>query len=159
MSAHDFEFEAIDNGVLAMSGFAGKAVLVVNTASECGFTPQYAGLQKLWESYRDRGLVVLGVPSNDFGAQEPGSGPEIKSFCVTNYGVDFPLTAKQKVVGAGAHPFFKWIAEEFGEAAVPQWNFHKYLIDREGSLHELWPSKVEPLAPEVRAAIEKLLPG
>ena len=112
-----------------------------------------------WETYRDRGLIVLGVPSNDFGAQEPGSEPEIKSFCVTNYGVDFLLTAKQKVAGAGAHPFFKWIAEEFGEAAVPRWNFHKYLIDPEGDLNELWPSKVEPLAPEVRAAIEKLLPG
>lgn len=159
MSAHDFEFEAIEGDAIPLSDFAGKAVLVVNTASECGFTPQYVGLQKLWETYRDRGLIVLGVPSNDFGAQEPGSEPEIKSFCVTNYGVDFPLTAKQRVVGAGAHPFFKWIAEEFGEAAVPKWNFHKYLIDPEGDLNELWPSKVEPLAPEVRAAIEKLLPG
>lgn len=159
MSAHDFEFESIEGEPLSMKSFAGRAVLLVNTASECGFTPQYAGLQKLWETYRERGLVVLGVPSNDFGEQEPGSEAEIKSFCETTYRVDFPLTAKQKVVGGDAHPLFKWIAEAFGEAAVPEWNFHKYLIGPDGDLHELWPSKVEPLAPEIASAIEEVLPG
>lgn len=158
MSAHDFEFVSIDGEPLPLRRFSGKPVLVVNTASECGFTPQYAGLQKLWESYGPRGLVVIGVPSNDFGEQEPGSESEIKAFCSQNYGVGFPLTGKEKVVGREAHPFFKWIAEEFGEAAIPQWNFHKYLVDPDGELHELWPSRVEPLAPEITSVIEELLP-
>lgn len=158
MSAHDFTFTAIDGRPLPMSGFAGKAVLLVNTASECGYTPQYAGLQALWRDYRDRGLVVLGVPSNDFGAQEPGSEAEIRDFCSTRFAVDFPLTAKQTVIGGGAHPLYRWIAEEVGEDAAPRWNFHKYLIDPQGELVGAWPSRVAPDAPELRAAIEDVLP-
>jgi glutathione peroxidase len=134
-------------------------VLIVNTASECGYTPQYAALQQLWQRYRDRGLVVLGVPANDFGAQEPGDEPAIASFCQTNYGVDFPLTAKQTVIGGAAHPFYRWVAAEFGEAAAPKWNFHKYLVAPDGSLAGLWPSAVEPLDPEIVAAIESALPS
>jgi glutathione peroxidase len=133
--------------------------MVVNTASECGFTPQYADLEALWQRYRDRGLVVLGVPSNDFGAQEPGSESEIKGFCEKNYGVDFPLTAKQTVIGGDAHPFYRWVVDQAGEDAAPKWNFHKYLIGREGELVGLWPSKVKPLAPEITAAIEEELAG
>src|SRR3546814_9915529 len=127
--------------------------MVVNTASECGFTSQYAELETLWQRYRDRGLVVLGVPSNDFGAQEPGSESEIKGFCETTYGVDFPLTAKQKVIGGDAHPFYRWVVDQVGEDAAPKWNFHKYLIGREGELVGLWPSRVKPLAPEITQAI------
>lgn len=158
MSAHGFEFKGIDGDTLALSQFKGHPVMVVNTASECGFTPQYAELESLWRRYRDRGLVVLGVPSNDFGAQEPGAEAEIKGFCEKNYGVDFPLTAKQAVIGGSAHPFYRWIVEEIGESAAPKWNFHKYLIGPEGELAGLWPSKVKPLDPEITDAIEKLLP-
>lgn len=158
MSAHDFAFTAIDGRPLPLSAFRGKAVLVVNTASECGFTPQYAELQRLWETYRDRGLVVLGVPSNDFGGQEPGDEAAIQAFCARNYGVDFPLTTKQSTAGAEAHPFYRWIAAEFGEDLVPRWNFHKYLIDPEGNLVGAWPSRVKPTAPEIVEAIEGALP-
>src|SRR5262249_23500326 len=134
MSAHDFEFTAIDGKPLKLSQFAGKPVLVVNTASQCGLTPQYKGLQALWEKYKARGLVVLGVPSNDFGAQEPGSEAEIQSFCSTKFNVGFPMTSKNAVTGAKAHPFYKWTLEELGDAGAPKWNFHKYLIDGKGAI-------------------------
>jgi glutathione peroxidase len=158
MSAHSFEFKGIDGDTVALSQFQGRPVLLVNTASECGFTPQYAELESLWQRYRDRWLVVLGVPSNDFGAQEPGAEAEIKGFCQKNYGVDFPLTAKQTVIGGQAHPLYRWIVEEVGESAAPKWNFHKYLIGPDGTLAGLWPSKVRPLDPEITGAIEELLP-
>jgi len=157
MSAHDFEFTAIDGAALPMAGFAGKAVLVVNTASFCGFTPQYQALQDLWRDYRDRGLIVLGVPSNDFGAQEPGSNAEIKKFCETSFNVDFPLTSKQTVIGSNAHPLYRWIAAELGEDALPRWNFHKYLIAPDGSLAGTWPSRVTPDSAEIVQAIEQVL--
>jgi len=127
-TAHSFEFESIDGGPLPLSGFKGRAVLLVNVASRCGFVRQYDGLQALWEKYRARGLVVLGVPSNDFGGQEPGSEAEIKKFCEVNFNVDFPMTAKVAVSGEGAHPFYRWAAGELGEESKPRWNFHKYLI-------------------------------
>jgi glutathione peroxidase len=155
MNAHDFTFEALDgSGEIALRDFAGHAVLVVNTASFCGFTPQYAGLEALWERDRAKGLVVLGVPSNDFGAQEPGSPQEIAQFCSTNYSVSFPMTAKVPVIGGHAHPFYAWIAAELGEDAAPKWNFHKYLLGADGELVGAWPSKVEPLADEIAEAIE-----
>ncbi len=157
MSAFDFEFKGIDGQPLALSQFRGRPVIVVNTASACGFTPQYADLETLWRRYRDRGLVVLGVPSNDFGAQEPAAEAEIKGFCESTYDVDFPLTAKQVVIGGAAHPFYRWVVDEAGEAAAPKWNFHKYLIGPDGALAGLWPSKVAPLDPAIVAAIEELL--
>lgn len=157
MSAYDFSFNDIDGELLELSRFAGQALLVVNTASACGYTPQYAELETLWSRYRARGLVVLGVPSNDFGAQEPGSEAEIKQFCQTNYTVDFPLTQKQRVIGGDAHPFYQWVVDEIGEVAAPKWNFHKYLIGPDGSLAGLWPSDVSPLDPEITDAIDALL--
>ena len=157
MSAFDFEFTSIDGKPLNMSQFMGKPVLLVNTASQCGYTPQYDGLQKLWATYKDRGLVVLGVPSNDFGAQEPGSAEEIKAFCTANFGIEFPMTDKYPVIGPQAHPLYRWIAAELGEGAAPKWNFHKYLIAPDGSLAEAWPSRVEPTGNEVTCAVEKLL--
>lgn len=157
MSAQDFEFKAIDGGKLPMKDFAGKPVLLVNVASACGFTPQYAGLQKLHEEYGPKGLVVLGVPCNDFGAQEPGSEKEIKSFCETSFGVGFPMTAKEHVIGGNAHPLYKWIGKELGEDQLPRWNFHKYLIGRNGELLGAYPSKVAPQAPELVKAIEGAL--
>ena len=157
MSAHDFTFTDINQQPLNLAEFRGHPVLIVNTASECGYTPQYEGLQKLWERYRARGLIVLGVPSNDFGAQEPGTEAQIQEFCATRYGVNFPLTAKQKVSGNEAHPFYRWIVEQVGEEGAPRWNFHKYLLDKEGTLVDLWPSRVEPLSKEITQEIEALL--
>jgi glutathione peroxidase len=156
-NAHEFAFATIDGAPLPLAKFKGKAVLVVNTASECGYTPQYKDLEALWQLYRDRGLVVLGVPCNDFGAQEPGSEEEIKSFCEVNYGVDFPLAAKAHVTGAEAHPFYKWAAEIAGEAATPRWNFHKYLVAPDGELAAWFPTKTPPTAAEVTQAIEEAL--
>lgn len=156
-SAHDFSFTAIDGEPLAMSGYDGKVVLLVNTASFCGFTPQYSGLQSLWERYSDRGLVVLGVPSNDFGAQEPGSEAEIKEFCEANYLVDFPLTSKQVVSGSSAHPLYRWLVGELGDGSVPRWNFHKYLIGADGQALQAWSTRTEPMSDTVTSAIEAAL--
>lgn len=157
MNAYRFAFRDIDGRPLALNQFAPSVLLIVNTASECGFTPQYAELQVLWRRYRDRGLVVVGVPSNDFGQQEPGDEAAIKAFCRGRYRVDFPLTAKERVIGEGAHPFYRWIASELGESGTPRWNFHKYLIAPDGSLAGVWPSKVSPLDPEITEALEALL--
>jgi glutathione peroxidase len=156
-SAHDFTFKTIDGKPLPMKSFAGKPVLVVNVASFCGLTPQYSDLQKLHETYGPKGLVVLGVPSNDFGAQEPKTEPEIAKFCETSFGVTFPMTAKQKVIGPDAHALYQWIAKEAGEAAMPKWNFHKYLIGKKGELVETFGSRVSPGAPEVKKSIESAL--
>ena len=157
-SAHGIDFTSIDGEPLPLSSFAGKAVLVVNTASLCGFTYQYAGLQEVYDRYRDRGFVVLGVPSNDFGQQEPGSEAEIKDFCEVNFDIDFPLTEKQSVRGDDAHPFFHLVADELGEGSLPRWNFHKYLIDTDGRLVGAWSSKAEPGSAEITGAIERALP-
>ena len=157
MSAHEYGFVSIDGGDLPLAAWRGRPVLVVNTASFCGYTPQYKGLEALWRGYRDRGLVVLGVPSNDFGAQEPGSEAEIKSFCAT-YEVSFPLTRKVPVTGREAHPFYRWLAGELGERGVPRWNFHKYLIDGDGRTAGAWPSSIAPQGKDITAAIDVLLP-
>lgn len=158
-TAHDFSFNSIDGGALPLSQFKGKAVLVVNTASFCGYTPQYEGLQSLWSEYKDQGLVVLGVPSNDFGAQEPGSATEIKDFCEANFDVDFPLADKEVVKGGSAHEFYKWAAEEKGAENAPRWNFHKYLVAPDGSLAAAFPSKVEPMSDELLTAVKANLPN
>jgi glutathione peroxidase len=157
-TAYGFTFTSIEGETLPLSAWRGKPVLVVNTASFCGYTPQYRDLEAVWRRYRDRGLVVLGVPSNDFGAQEPGSAKEIKTFCEANYDVDFPLTEKQQVIGGDAHPFYRWIAAELGEGGTPKWNFHKYLLAPDGTLAGAWPSSVRPTDAAVTAEIEHLLP-
>ncbi len=157
-SAHDIAFTSIDGDPLPLSDFEGSAILVVNTASLCGFTYQYDGLQGVYDRYRDRGLIVLGVPSNDFGQQEPGKAEEIKQFCEVNFNIDFPLTEKQSVKGEGAHAFFRHVAETLGEESLPRWNFHKYLIDPEGRIVGAWPSRTEPAGDEITAAIEQALP-
>ena len=157
VSAHEFRFETIAGGPLPLAQYAGKVVLVVNTASECGFSPQFEGLQGLWERYRERGLVVLGVPSNDFGGQEPGTASEIKSYCRLNYGVDFPLTAKTRVKGADAHPFYVWARDQLGFLAKPRWNFHKYLLARDGRIDDWFSTITKPTSSNVIRAIELLL--
>lgn len=158
-SAPMFNFTSIEGSPLSLGDYRGKAVLVVNTASRCGFTPQYAGLQTLWETYRDRGLVVLGVPSNDFGAQEPGSESEIKSFCQINFDIDFPMTTKEVVSGGDAHPFYKWSGDELGALSKPRWNFHKILLDTEGKAVDWFAPTTAPDADNLIAAIEAVLPG
>ena len=135
--------------------FQGKVVLVVNTASQCGYTPQYEGLEKLYRRYRDKGLVVLGFPANDFGRQEPGSNKDIASFCQVNYGVSFPMFSKTGVTAGNAHPFYSMLAQKSGKR--PEWNFHKYLIDRAGENVLSFESAVEPSDPRFVAEIERLL--
>lgn len=157
-SAHDFSFTAIDGAPLPLSQLSGKAVLVVNTASFCGFTRQYAGLQALWQRYRAKGLVVLGVPSNDFGGQEPGTEAEIKEFCEVNFDVDFPLTEKVRVRGDAAHPFYRWARAELGATAAPRWNFHKYLVAPDGRLAGWFPTGERPDSGRLTAAIDAVLP-
>ncbi|HWA91002.1 MAG TPA: glutathione peroxidase [Rhizomicrobium sp.] len=154
---HDFSFKSIDGGQLPLTQFKGKAVLVVNVASQCGLTPQYSGLEALWQARRDQGLVVLGVPANDFGAQEPGTESEIKTFCETRFAVDFPMTAKEHVIGADAHPLYKWVAAELGEGAAPKWNFHKYLFNKDGTIAGTFGSRTEPNDAEITQAIDKAL--
>lgn len=156
-TAYDFTFTSIEGEPLPLSGYRGKVVLLVNTASRCGFTPQYADLQEVWSRYRDRGLVVLGVPSNDFGGQEPGSEAQIKEFCEVNFAVDFPLTSKEQVKGAGAHPFYLWAVTELGREAAPRWNFHKYLIGPDGQLAGWFATRTKPTDSEVIDAVEAQL--
>jgi glutathione peroxidase len=155
--AYQFEFTALDGGKLPLAAWRGRPLLVVNTASFCGYTPQYRDLEALWRRYRDDGLVVIGVPSNDFGEQEPGAAADIKKFCETNYQIDFPLTEKNRVVGAAAHPFYRWVAAQLGEGGTPRWNFHKYLIGPDGRLAGTWPTPVRPSDPAITGEIEAAL--
>ena len=157
MSGLNLAFEKLTGGALSGATGFGQPTLVVNTASECGYTPQYQELQALWQKYKDRGLIVLGLPCNDFGAQEPGEAAQIGAFCQKNYGVDFPLSAKVSITGAQRHPFYQSIANELGEEQLPRWNFHKYLVGRRGELLGSWPPKVSPLDPEITGAIEAVL--
>lgn len=156
-SAHDLAFTSIDGQPLPLSGFRDKVVLVVNTASKCGLTPQYDGLEKLYSEYRDRGLVVLGVPCNQFMGQEPGTEADIKAFCETRFNIDFPLTAKAEVKGPTAHPFYQWAKAELGEPAEPVWNFHKILVGKDGQALEAFGPRTEPQDAMIIAAIEKAL--
>jgi len=156
MTAYAFSFGGLTGGEIKLSDYAGKPILVVNTASQCGYTPQYAGLQELWKRYHERGLMIVGVPSNDFGGQEPGGATEIEHMAHDSYGVGFPLAAKAEVRGANPHPFYKWAAAE-KPLELPRWNFHKYLIGRDGHIAASFPSQVEPTDPKVLAAIDKEL--
>jgi glutathione peroxidase len=158
-NAWDFSFVGIDGQPLPLADYRGKALLIVNVASQCGFTPQYKALEELSEKYRERGLVVLGVPSNDFGAQEPGSSGEIKTFCELNYNIQFPLTEKVRVVGDDAHPFYRWAARELGVVAKPRWNFHKYLVAPDGRLVDWFSTITAPDSSRVIKSIEAVLPN
>jgi glutathione peroxidase len=150
-----FVFREIGGDTIDLAAFRGRPVLVVNTASRCGFTRQYDALQALYDRYRDRGLVVLGVPSNSF-RQELSSAAAVRDFCEVNFGIDFPMTDIVEVRGPGAHPFFAWAGEQ---GAAPRWNFHKILLDGEGRIAASFPAQVPPDAPAIIAAVERLLPG
>jgi glutathione peroxidase len=154
-SVLDHQFSNLKDEPVSLCRFSGKVLLIVNTASECGYTPQYEGLEKLYRRYRDKGFAILGFPANDFGAQEPGSNKEIAQFCQVNYGITFPMFAKTSVVGANANPLFRELAAKTGKP--PRWNFHKYLIDRAGQPVAAFESAVEPEDTRVTAEIEKLL--
>ena len=156
-TAHDYSFTSIAGEPLPLEQFKDKVVLVVNVASQCGLTPQYDGLESLYRDYRDKGLVVLGVPCNQFAGQEPGSEGEIEEFCRTNFGVDFPMTSKVDVKGEGAHPFYKWAVDQVGEPAEPVWNFHKLLVGKDGSLINVFGPRTPPEDAEIKAAIEEAL--
>ncbi|MDX1460182.1 MAG: glutathione peroxidase [Xanthomonadales bacterium] len=157
MNVHEHYFKSIMGTTLALNRYQGQPILIVNTASECGYTPQYQKLQRIWNEYRGSGLVVVGIPSNDFGEQEPGDEEEIDAFCRENYGVTFPMTAKYSVIGRSAHPLFIAMVEEYGNDVIPKWNFHKYLFDGKGQLLESWPSAVEPDDPKITHQIERNL--
>ena len=151
----DHKFANLMDEPISLCQFRGKVVLIVNSASECGYTPQYDGLEKLYRRYRDQGFVVLGFPANDFGGQEPGSNKQIAQFCQVNYGITFPMFAKTTVVGAKANPLFRQLATRTGQP--PKWNFHKYLVDKTGQQITAFASAVEPEDRRLIAQIEKLL--
>jgi glutathione peroxidase len=157
MRVHEFVFRSIVGASMPLNRWTGQPMLLVNTASQCGYTPQYAKLQKLWDEYRPGSLVVIGLPCNDFGEQEPDDDEAIREFCNINYEVTFPMTSKISIIGVGAHPLFKAMREEFTADILPRWNFHKYLFGRDGNLVEHWPSKVEPDEPGFRHIIESNL--
>ncbi|MBK8838505.1 MAG: glutathione peroxidase [Hyphomonadaceae bacterium] len=156
-TAYDFNFTSIDGRPLPLKKFSGHPVLIVNVASKCGLTPQYEALVQLYHDLKEQGLVVLGVPSNQFMGQEPGTNEEIQTFCSTTYGVDFPLTAKTDVKGETAHPFYRWMRQELGEPAEPVWNFHKLLIGKDGKALQAFAPTVAPEALEIKAAIDGAL--
>jgi glutathione peroxidase len=156
ITAYAFSFPALSGGDIRLAEYAGRPLLVVNTASLCGFTPQYAGLQELWTEFHDRGLTIIGVPSNDFGGQEPGGATEIAQTAQHHYGVTFPIAAKAVVKGPNAHPFYKWAAD-IRPKDVPRWNFHKYLIGRNGYIAEVFAETVEPVDTRVKTAIARAL--
>ncbi len=156
ITAYTFTFNALDGGEIRLADYVGHPMLVINTASLCGYTPQYASLQELWTRYRDKGLFVLGVPSNDFGGQEPGGAAEIVKTAQGEFHVTFPLTEKVAVKGNDAHPFYRWAARE-RPLEAPRWNFHKYLVGRDGQLVAGFTSAMEPTDPLIIAAIEKEL--
>jgi glutathione peroxidase len=156
ITAYAFSFPGLGGGDIQLADYAGRPLLVVNTASLCGFTPQYAGLQELWTEFQGRGLAIIGVPSNDFGGQEPGGATEIAKTAQHHYGVTFPIAAKAAVRGPNAHPFYKWAAEARPKD-VPRWNFHKYLVGRDGYIAHVFPESVEPTDTRVKTAIARAL--
>ena len=140
---YDYEFTSIEGDIIKLSDYKNKVVVIVNVASRCGYTPQYEDLQSLWSMYKERGLVIIGVPTNNF-RQEPGSNQEIKDFCETNFGISFPMTEKVDVLGKNAHPFYKWAKDNHGVSAIPKWNFHKIIIGRNGKVADTFASFTKP---------------
>ena len=153
----DHTIKNINNEVIDLNQYKGKTILLVNVASKCGFTKQYTGLQELFEKYRDKDFYVIGVPSNQFGGQEPGSNAKIKDFCETNFNITFPLTDKIDVKGDNAHEIYKWAKKNYGTSTVPKWNFHKILINKEGKIEDTFNSFVTPMSEKIINKIESIL--
>jgi len=154
---YDFKITGINNDKINLSIYKNKTILLVNVASKCGFTKQYKDLQSLYEKYKDNNFIVIGVPSNQFGNQEPGSNKEIKDFCEINFNITFPLMNKYNVKGDNAHPIYLWAKENFGKSAIPKWNFHKILINKDGKIENSYGSFVKPLSKKIITEIEKIL--
>ena len=155
--AYDFNFKDLDGSNINLSEYKGKVIVVVNVASQCGFTSQYEDMQKIWDKYQNKGLVMLGIPSNDFGKQEPGSNKDIKNFCEAKFGITFPMTEKVSVKGNDAHPFYVWAKENHGKSAIPKWNFHKIIINKSGKIAETFSSITNPSSKKFIRTIEELL--
>ena len=153
----DLNVNSISGDALNLSKLKGKTILLVNVASNCGFTKQYDDLQNLHERYKNKGLVVIGMPSNQFGGQEPGSENEIKKFCETNFNITFQMTSKHDVKGDNAHPIYIWAKETFGKSTVPKWNFHKILINKEGKVEDTFASFTNPMSKKIINKIEEIL--
>ena len=153
----DLSIVGLNNETINLSEFKGKTILLVNVASKCGFTKQYAGLQTLYDNYKDKDFLVIGVPSNQFGGQEPGSNKEIKDFCETNFNITFPITNKVDVKGKKAHNIYKWAKENYGNSTVPKWNFHKILINKEGKIQDTFNSFIKPLSNKIIKQIDLAL--
>ena len=143
-SAYDFEFNNIDGESLKLSSYRDKVIVVINVASNCGFTKQYNDMQNIWEKYNNKEFVLIGVPSNDFGKQEPGTNKEIKKFCETNFNITFPMTEKTVVIGEDSHPFYQWAKETYGKKSIPKWNFHKIIINKSGQIVKTFTSFTNP---------------
>ncbi len=154
MNIFEYVFMSLDGAPMPLRNYRGQPILLVNTASKCEFTPQYRALETIWEDYRQSGSIVIGMPCNDFGNQEPDSEAEIAEFCRSEYHVSFPMTGKYQVMGISAHPLFHAIREEFGDDAAPHWNFYKYLFDRNGQMVDYWPSDITPDDPVITHQIE-----
>ena len=152
--AYNFEFNSIDGGKIKLDNFKNKVIVIVNVASRCGYTPQYEDLQTLWLNYKDKNLVVIGVPTNNF-KQEPGNNKEIKDFCETNFGINFPMTEKIDVIGNNAHPFYKWARKNHGIGAIPKWNFHKIIIGKNGKVTDTFASFTKPSSKKFLNLVEK----
>ena len=155
--AYDYKFNDIDGSELNLNKFKNKVIVVVNVASQCGFTKQYEDMQKVWENYQNKGVVMLGVPSNDFGKQEPGTSEEIKNFCEAKFGITFPMTEKVSVKSENAHPFYIWARENHGNSTIPKWNFHKIIIGKDGKVLDTFASMTNPSSKKFIKAIEKAL--
>ena len=153
----DFKINSIDGNEINLSAYKGKTILVVNVASKCGFTKQYDDLQKLYELYNEKDFIVLGIPSNQFGGQEPSSEKEIKDFCETNFNISFPMTSKYNVKGDDAHPIYIWANKTFGKSTVPKWNFHKILVNKEGKIVDTFASFTNPTSKKIIKKIEQIL--
>ena len=157
-TAYDFQFPSLmDEKDIVLSDYKGKAILVVNTASKCGFISQYSDLESLYQEYKDKGLIIIGVPSNDFGKQEPGTREDISTVCHLNYGVTFLMAEKTPVTGDKAHAFYKWARKEFGLIGAPKWNFHKYLINPQGQLVDYFHSTTSPTSKKIKRTIDNIL--
>ena len=154
---YDFKIESINGEIINLNEYKGKTILLVNVASNCGFTKQYNELQKLWDIYKAKNLVVLGVPSNQFGSQEPGSNEEIKKFCKVNFNINFPMTSKYDVKGNNAHEIYRWAKTTYGKSAIPKWNFHKILINKNGYVQDTFASFTKPMSNKVIKVLEKIL--
>jgi len=154
---YDFEIESLTGEIINLEKYKRQVILLVNVASNCGFTKQYSELQELWDNYKEKNFIVIGVPSNQFGSQEPGTNKEIKDFCEVNFNISFPMTSKYDVKGNNAHEIYKWAKDTYGNSAVPKWNFHKILINKNGKVHDTFTSFTKPMSKKILIELENIL--